>query len=122
MEKNFSDILEEGKYFAKNIFGLDLKNSYEYPISKQSISNYPKQLKKKILNELKFKKRNFTAKNFQEFVEGQVGKLLQKCFLKDILKSLGFKNKGINSRLGSKKNHNYRKNRAFFSKTIYSCK
>ena len=43
-KKNFSNILEEGKYFAKNILGTNLKNSYEYPISKQSISKYPKEI------------------------------------------------------------------------------
>ena len=79
-KKNFSDILEEGKYFAKNILGFNLKNSYEYPVSKQSINKYPKEIKKKIFNELRLKKRNYTAKNFKEFVEGQVGKTLTKMF------------------------------------------
>ena len=49
-KKNFSNILEEGKYFAKNIIGLNLKNSYEYPISKQSISRYPKESQGVILS------------------------------------------------------------------------
>ena len=79
-KKNFSKYLEEGTYYSKNVLGNDLKNSYNYPISFESIKKYPVHEKKKILNELKRNKKNQLAKNFKEFVEQQVGKTLTKMF------------------------------------------
>ncbi len=79
-KKNFSDILEEGKYYAKNIINFDLENAYSYPISREAINKYPKILKNKIFKEIKNKKKQQYAKNFKEFVENQVGKTLTHMF------------------------------------------
>ena len=77
---NFSEILEEGTYFAKNVIKNDLNDAYSYPISFQAINKYPKKLKEKILDELKNTNKEHLAKNFKEFVENQVGKTLTSMF------------------------------------------
>ncbi len=79
-KKNFSQFLEEGKYYAKNVIDEKIENAYSYPISLEAINKYPEKIKKKIIKELANKKSNSLAKNFKEFIENQVGKTLTNMF------------------------------------------
>ena len=49
---NFGDLLVEGKYWAKNVQGKNFDKFYDYPLSWESISKYPKEIKANILNEI----------------------------------------------------------------------
>ena len=83
--KNFGDFLINGKYWSKNTYDNDFKNLYDYPLSLEGLKKFPKNLKVKILKELKNLKdseKTFT-KNFAEHVQSQVGETLTKMFFKN---------------------------------------
>lgn len=82
-QEKFGDLLLEGEFWAQNIKDKDLANqSYDYPLSLETINSLPVETKNKVLYELKnldISKRN-RAKNFNEYVEGLVGPTLQQLF------------------------------------------
>ena len=83
--KNFGNLLVNGKYWAKNTYDDNFEDFYDYPLSVESLKNFPKDLKIKILGELKDLKgseKSFT-KNFDEHVQSQVGETLTKMFFKN---------------------------------------
>ena len=47
---NFGDLLVEGKYWAKNVQGKNFDKFYDYPLSWESISKFPKKIKTNIIN------------------------------------------------------------------------
>ena len=79
-KNNFSKLLEEGTYYAKNVLNDKIEDAYSYPISHEAINKYPQKIKQKIKKELKNKKNNLQAKNFKEFIEQQVGITLTEMF------------------------------------------
>ena len=116
-KKNFSNILQTGKYFSKNVINNDIKNSYEYPISYESIKKYPKKISKKILLELKELKKNSTPKNFKEFVENQVGKTLTEMFFTGYPEKVwGIKTDKLTAEWAPKRIQITKKNQPFFQK------
>ena len=51
-EKNFGHLLVKGEFWCKNVRGKEYNEYWDYPLSWESISKYPKDLKKKIILEL----------------------------------------------------------------------
>ena len=41
-EKNFGDLMVKGNFWCKNVNGEKFDNYWDYPLSWESISNYPK--------------------------------------------------------------------------------
>ena len=83
-EKEFGDLFIKGKFWCKNVRGNNFEEYWDYPLSWESISKYPNNLKKKILNELKqsdFEKKA-VARSYSEYIENQVGPTLTKLFFK----------------------------------------
>ncbi len=83
--KNFGHLLVKGEFWAKNTYGDNFENLYDYPLSHESIKNFEKSKRKKIYQELKNLKinKNKKTKNFHEHVLNQVGVTLTNMFFKD---------------------------------------
>lgn len=83
-EEEFGDLFVKGEFWCKNIQGDDFNEYWDYPLSWESISRYPKKLKQKILKELD--SLNFEdkarANSYKEYMEAQVGDTLYKKFFK----------------------------------------
>ena len=83
--KNFGDLLIKGKYWSKNTYDDNFDKFYDYPLSIEALKYFPKNLKSKILLELKKlknSKKTYT-KNFDEHIKSQVGETLTKMFFKN---------------------------------------
>ena len=80
--EEFGDLLEEGNYWCKNVKGDNFEELWDYPLSWESISKYPDNLKKKIVNEIKnlSPEKSARAKNFKEYIVSQVGETLFEMF------------------------------------------
>ncbi|SVC62153.1 uncharacterized protein METZ01_LOCUS315007, partial [marine metagenome] len=76
------DLLIEGKYWAKNVQGKNFDKFYDYPLSWESISKYPKEIKTNIINEINAISPDSKAKasNYEEYIEALTGKTLRKMF------------------------------------------
>lgn len=81
-KKEFGDLLLEGKFWCQNIQGKKFEESWDYPLSFESIKKYPKEKKLRIFKELKKIKNlnNKNAKNFSDYMKNQVGDTLYKMF------------------------------------------
>ncbi len=81
-KKEFGDLLEEGEYYCGNMKGEKLDQFHPYPISWEQISNYPQDLREKIIKEIisidNFKKAK--ASNYKEYMDAQVGPTLRSMF------------------------------------------
>ena len=81
-KEEFGDLLEEGKYYCGNIKGEKFDQFHPYPISWEQISNYPQDLREKIVNEItsidNLKKAK--ASNYREYMDAQVGPTLRSMF------------------------------------------
>ena len=83
-EKEFGDLLIKGNFWCKNVSGKDFNQYWDYPLSWESISNYPKSLKYKILNEFENIDLGIkpNATNYNDYIKGMVGETLTKMFFK----------------------------------------
>lgn len=81
-EKEFGDLFIKGEFWCKNVKGENFDEYWDYPLSWESISRYPKHLKEQILNELKTRNPEDKAKaiNYTEYMEAEVGPTLRKMF------------------------------------------
>ena len=81
-QEQFGDLLAEGKYWAKNVQGDNFDEFYDYPLSWESISKYPKEIKRKIIDETSLLTAESKAKasNYAEYIEALTGKTLRKMF------------------------------------------
>ena len=52
--EEFSDLLVEDNFWCQNVKGENFDQFWDYPLSWESISNYPKETKKKILEEFRY--------------------------------------------------------------------
>ncbi|WP_127717834.1 N-acetylneuraminate synthase family protein [Halobacteriovorax sp. HLS] len=84
-ETEFGDLFIQNDFWCKNVQGDNFDTMWDYPISWESISKYPQELKKKILNEIGLaseeKKRN--ANTYKDFIDAQVGPTLRKMFFEE---------------------------------------
>ncbi len=81
-EKEFGDLFIKGEFWCKNVKGDAFNEYWDYPLSWESISRYPVELKEKILAELKDIQLEDKAKarNYTEYMEAQVGPTLRHMF------------------------------------------
>ena len=81
-EKEYGDLFIKGEFWCKNVKGEKFNEEWDYPLSWESISRYPKQLKERIIKELKSCQLQDKAKatNYTEYMEAQVGATLRKMF------------------------------------------
>ncbi len=89
-EKNFGDLFIKGEFWCKNVKGKNFDEYWDYPLSWESISRYPKQLKETILGEIKslsFEKKA-KARNYTEYIEAQVGPTLRNMFFEKYPKKI----------------------------------
>jgi sialic acid synthase SpsE/protoporphyrinogen oxidase len=88
--KNFGHLFVKSNFWAKNTYDDDFKTLYDYPLSYESINNFPKNYKNIILKELKALKKikDKTSKNFEEHVKLQVGETLTKMFFTNYPKKI----------------------------------
>lgn len=83
-EKHFGDLMIKGDFWCKNVQGKNFDEYWDYPLSWESIANYPSDLKKQVLKELDnldFEQKA-RARNYSEYIEGQVGPTMRKMFFK----------------------------------------
>lgn len=81
-EREFKELFIKGDFWCKNVSGDKFDQLWDYPLSWESISNYPKNLKTKILDELDNVDHGLkqNATTYSEYVTGMVGKTLSKMF------------------------------------------
>ena len=81
-EEHFDDLFIKGNYWCKNVKGKNFDEYWDYPLSWESISKYPNQLKEKILSELDNLDLDKKARaiNYKDYMEAQVGPTLREMF------------------------------------------
>ena len=80
--EEFGDLLEEGDFWCKNVKGDNFEQFWDYPLSWDSISKYPENIKSKIVGEIKnlSPEKSARAKSFKEYILSQVGQTLFEMF------------------------------------------
>ncbi|MFH1683767.1 MAG: FAD-dependent oxidoreductase [Candidatus Margulisiibacteriota bacterium] len=83
-EREFGDLFIKGDFWCKNVKGDDFNTYWDYPLSWESISRYPKELKEKVLQELEALtfENKARACSYKEYLEAQVGSTLYQMFYK----------------------------------------
>lgn len=78
----FGDIFHEGKFWSKNVKGKQFDEFYDYPMSEQTIRNFPSPLREKVLAELAnvSEEKRAKATSFYEYVKELVGPTLLEMF------------------------------------------
>jgi sialic acid synthase SpsE/protoporphyrinogen oxidase len=78
----FGELLIEGEFWSKNVRGENLSDLVDYPLSWETIGQFPNDIKNSILEELKYcnQLKSKGATNFKEYVEGLVGKTLASLY------------------------------------------
>ena len=81
----FGDLLVEGVYWSQNVKGELFDQFYDYPLSWESISSYPENTRKKIIEEIESLglSPESGAENYSEYIDSIAGKTLRKMFFKD---------------------------------------
>ena len=81
-EDEFGDLFVKGEFWCKNIIGDNFNEYWDYPLSWESISRYPKALKEKVLGDLEAinEESKAKARNYSEYMKAQVGPTLSKMF------------------------------------------
>lgn len=89
-ENEFGDFLIKGDFWCKNVKGKDFNEFWDYPLSWESISRYPADLKKKILSEISncSLEKRARAINFNEYMIAQLGETLTKMFFRKYPKKI----------------------------------
>lgn len=84
-KKNFGHLLIEGEFWSKNTYDDDFNTLYDYPLSKDFIKKFSRELREKIFSELHIlkKSKKKIAENFHEHVSNQVGPTLTSMFFKN---------------------------------------
>lgn len=81
-EKEFGDLLLKGEFWCKNVKGDKFDEYWDYPLSWESISRYPRQLKETIFGQLENlnSEQKARATNYTQYIEAQVGPSLREMF------------------------------------------
>lgn len=89
-EREFGDLLIKGDFWCKNVKGDHFDRYYDYPLSRQSIQEYPEKLKQQILHDLKGinPEERTNARSYREYVAALVGPTLQQMFFEQYPKKL----------------------------------
>ncbi len=81
-EEEFGDLFVKGEFWCKNVQGENFTDYWDYPLSWESISRYPNELKQKVLKELDSlsAEDKASAHNYKEYMIAQVGPTLYNKF------------------------------------------
>jgi len=81
-DEEFGDLFVKNEFWCKNVKGNNFDEYWDYPLSWESISRYPQELKERILKEIEElnSEKKSQAKNYAEYIEAQVGPTLRKMF------------------------------------------
>ncbi|MCH9644441.1 MAG: N-acetylneuraminate synthase family protein [Gammaproteobacteria bacterium] len=81
-EKEFGDLFIKGDFWCKNVRGETFDEYWDYPLSWESISKFPEQLKSQVISELDSldEEKKARATNYTEYMDAQVGPTLRKMF------------------------------------------
>ncbi|PIR58653.1 MAG: N-acetylneuraminate synthase [Candidatus Pacebacteria bacterium CG10_big_fil_rev_8_21_14_0_10_56_10] len=81
-EKEFGDLFIKSEFWCQNVRGKNFNEYWDYPISWQSISKYPKSLRQKVVSEIESRQKEGRAKanSYQQYIDSQVGPTLRKMF------------------------------------------
>ncbi len=89
--KNFGDLLIEGKFNCKNVQGKNFDKYYDYPLSIEGLKQFEKSESIKIKKELKLCNKNnerFLAKNYKDYIDSFIGPTLRKMFFEKYPKKI----------------------------------
>ena len=89
-KKKFGDLLVEGTYWTQNVKGALFDEFYDYPLSWESISTYPKNIREKIIKEVSELGLGGKANaiNYSEYIDSIAGKTLRKMFFEKYPKKI----------------------------------
>jgi len=81
-EREFGDLLIKGDFWCKNVKGDKFDAYWDYPLSWESISRYPKDIKQRVIDELSSLSPTERAKasNYKEYIINLTGPTLQEMF------------------------------------------
>ena len=81
-EGEFGDLFIKGEFWCKNVSGKNFNEYWDYPLSWESISRYPSDLKRTILDEIASldSEKKAKARNYTEYMDAQVGPTLRRMF------------------------------------------
>ena len=81
-EQEFGDLFVHGEFWCKNVKGDSFDEYWDYPLSWESISRFPQELKARVLRELDDRDPHAkaTALNYSEYMDAEVGPTLRKMF------------------------------------------
>ena len=115
----FGDLLVEGTYWSQNVKGENFDEFYDYPLSWESISSYPKNLKEKVINEVTQLDLSIksNAKTYREYIDSIAGKTLRKMFFEKYPEKLwGIPVSKMTADWAPKRVNIYEKKTPFFNK------
>jgi len=118
-KKSFGDLLVDGSYWSQNVQGERFDEFYDYPLSWESISLYPEDIKTKIIKEVMeldvSTKSN--AKTYKEYIDSIAGKTLRKMFFEKFPEKLwGIPTSEMTADWAPKRVNIYKKKTPFFNK------
>jgi sialic acid synthase SpsE/protoporphyrinogen oxidase len=81
-EQEFGNLMQEGEFFCQNVKGENFDEFYNYPLSWEELSNFPKKKKEKIILEIEgiTDYQRAVAKSYKEYMDAQVGPTLRGMF------------------------------------------
>ena len=81
-EDQFGELFLKNDFWCKNVKGDKFQDYWDYPLSWESISKYPNEIKKKILKETEnlSPEKTARAKSFSEYILSLVGPTLFEMF------------------------------------------
>lgn len=84
-EKEFGDLFVKGDFWCKNVKGENFDQYFDYPLSYESIAQFPSNIKQTILDELEKAnpEEKARAQNFQEYIRAMVGPTIQQMFFEN---------------------------------------
>jgi sialic acid synthase SpsE/protoporphyrinogen oxidase len=118
-KKSFGDLLVEGTYWSQNVQGEKFDEFYDYPLSWESISTYPKNIKTKIIKEVSELDVSIksNAKTYREYIDSIAGKTLRKMFFEKYPEKLwGISVAEMAADWAPKRVNIYKKKTPFFNK------
>ncbi len=118
-KSQFGDLFVEGVYWSQNVQGVNFDEFYDYPLSWESISTYPKNVSKKIIKEIGDLNTlgKAGAKTYTEYIDSIAGKTLRKMFFEKYPEKIwGIPTNEMTADWAPKRVNIYKKKTPFFGK------
>jgi sialic acid synthase SpsE/protoporphyrinogen oxidase len=81
-KREFGHLMQEGDFYCQNVQGESFDKFYNYPLSWEELSNFPKKNREKIIAEIEgiSDYQKATAKSYKDYMDAQVGPTLRSMF------------------------------------------